>query len=473
MEYKKPEGKGQQTGSTGSEISIVRKFAALKDAKRLPGLPKEVTNKLLEDMHRGDEKSRTMVHYESERTVPETASGKRDVDTAEGGKIAKGSVIELKREVRENGGTKIITERFEIEEKLSGKDNIAGDVWRAKRYWDGVFYGDVVLKTPKEELKRGSTFALLSVYKDIEEEKKTLFRFMEHPNILSPSGEPFKYNSEPVIQMEYHPWGFNDYLRFFSEESDLTAALMTCAVQCLSGIDYMANKRSSEAPAGWVHADFKSAHVRLDYKEDESGEKGWIAKIIDLDSVMPAGPKELLGSKYNREYIDPDRFSVSEDGGIGINVEPVETVYSLGLLLLYATAKRFGVGREERKLSLIGENERVVDAAELKKRIGEARFIDEINFVKLYYANKFRRIMAGKFDHDPEPVRDLLARYSKLRQIRQNALEEMDNAKVGESIHPYVLAGIRECLRPQGERLSAGAMQEYFEKCWEAYLAEA
>ncbi len=457
----------------GKEKNMARKLAHFKDISHLPELSREVSKKLLDAMHRGDERTRTIVHEEMERTVPDKIAGETAVCSAEGKEMEEGIEIRLLRKVRNDGEVKGIIERFIIERKLSSERNIAGDVWLAKRYWGGDFYGDVVLKTPKYEHSGSSARARAHLYRDIQKEKRNLLRFGDHPNVLSPSGEEFEYNHEPVIQMEYQPWSISDYLFYFREEHELTAALMSTGMQCLDAIAYMGDLRDEEGPLGWVHVDFKRAHMRLDHKENE----GWVVTIIDLDSVIPAGPRELRGMvKYNRECVDPEKFMKLHNADMGFTAEPSETVYSLGLSLMYAMASRFGIRLIKRRFApTTKKDEKYIwlPKQELGKKIEETRSIDEVNLLKIYYTNKFRRISAGKFDQDPEEMRDLVEKYDDVAEVRHDALEELGDADEDATVHPYVLAGIRECLKPYSSRFDAKTMQGIFEKLWEDYLKTA
>ena len=452
-----------------------RKFRTYKGKISLPELPAEVSEKLRDDMHRGDERTRTIIHEEGERTVPEAGKEKEGIRIL-GNNLEPGCSIRLEHRVKENGDTKKVAEDLFIERKLSGKRNVAGDVWLAKRYWDGEFYGNVVLKKPKDEHKDSEPDMKAAVHADIEQERKNLLRFEDHPNILSPSGISFRYNDEPVIQMEYQPWSFSDYLEYFKKESELTAALTSCAIQTLSGISYMANKKDDERPLGWTHVDFKKTHIRLDYRKDETGHKGWIVTIIDLDSVRPAGPREFYGIKYNRACVNPEKAYKLHDPNILITAEPSETVYSLGISLLYAMAIKFEAGIRVRAFDLtpgLAEKDGKViltDEKALRSRIIAVRAIDEMNLLKIYYVNKFRRIMAGKFDQDPEDLKDLIEKYKDYEEVKKSAVEELKTGDVNSTVNPIFFVGIRECLRPDAKRLDAGKMQELFEALWDYHL---
>ena len=152
--------------------NTARKLAHFKDISHLPELSHEVSKKLLDAMHRGDDRTRTIVHEEMERTVPDKIAGETAICRAEGEEMKDGTEIRLLRKIRNDGEVKDVIERFIIERKLSSERNIAGDVWLAKRYWGGDFYGDVVLKTPKYDEENPSARAKARLYSDIQKEKE-------------------------------------------------------------------------------------------------------------------------------------------------------------------------------------------------------------------------------------------------------------------------------------------------------------
>jgi len=448
------------SGSMADRLKALRKH----HLNQLPELPKEISRKMIESMNRGEERTRTEIHTESQRTLPEKIFEDEIKAKKEERPIEVGSVIEKEWEVR--GQTETIIEKFIVEEKLSSKRNISGDVWRAKRYWNGKLYGDVVLKTPKRKLVEAQDS---TIYTDMMKESQNLDRFEEHPNILSASGRPFEYGRQLVIQTEYQPWSITDYLLFFNKEEDLTAAVMSAAMQCLDGIAFMANKIDEEGPHGWVHVDFKRDHIHLDYVEDENGKKGWVATIIDMDSVIPIRFESKSKVKFNRASVCPEKFEKIHTGKIAITAESKETVYSLGLSLLYAMAVRFNVAlrRREFKPFIKEKDGSVLDKENLEEKIIIARSVDEENLLKLYYVNRLRRIASGKRDEDPEEIAELIERCGKNDKLLRDAQEEVEN--IHDTVHPSVFVGIRECIRQYIDRYSPELMLDFFERLWESY----
>lgn len=463
--YRKRDSKSPEA-TTKRETS--REIKAFKDPRQLPVLPLEVTNDFVSQMHRGNEKTRTEIHRDIEQTMPETKES--SLDEAGGPELDKGVVVSKEWKIQENGSARTAVEHLEIIDKLSGKNNIAGDVWKAKKFWDGKFYGYVVLKTPKKRLRESrSSMMLARVYRDMDEEKKNLFRF-QHDNIVSASGQPFFYNGEPVIQMDYQAWSVSDYLLFQKTEQQLSGALMAAAIQSLEAIAYLANKRDERAPNGYVHVDFKRDHMRLDHTD----EKGWFVTIIDLDSIIPAGGLELHGTKYN-PCVDPEKFMKLHNPEILVTAEPRETVYSLGLSLLYAISVRMRIITEKRKFKPEGLDQYAgetiaTDGEKLKENIMLARMMDETNLLKVYYTNKFRRIIAGKFDQDPEPMRELIESYNDMPEIREEALSEVREGDPEATVHSNVFAGIMECLKQYSERYRPETMLERFRYLWGEFL---
>lgn len=444
--------------------------------KHLPEISSEISKKMISGMERADERTRNRIHRESERTVPEEVTAKERIE-AEVEALAEdlriGLVVSKQRIVPLNGDTKSVIEKFEIEEKLSSKDNISGDVWLAKRYWDDDYYGHVVLKTPKVE-HRNSKIKMRDLYDDIKQEWRNLRRFKEHPNILSPSGESFVHNAETVIQTEYQPWGFSDYLLFFREEHELTAGLMSAAIQCLDAIAFMAETKDDDGLNGYAHVDFKRAHIRLDYRDGSDGnEKGWDVILIDLDSILPVGSIRLGGLKYNPACVDPEKFMKLHDTSILTTIEPSETVYSLALSLMYSMAARFQIRMESRSMGPVKKMDglrEVLDTEKLGRKILGIREIDERNLLRLYYTNKFRRVRAGKFDQDPDELRQLIEKHSHVDEIRKEALSELRGADRNATVHPYIFVGLLECLKPYVDRHDPRMMQGLFEQLLEDSL---
>ncbi len=437
----------------------------LKEAvTHLPDPPAEISTRLYKEMGRGEENVRTQVHSEyktyCERTLEERIS--QEIE----GKIEVGETLRVVRHIRNNGEEKRIEEKFEIEKKLSSERNISGDVYLARKYWNDEFYGKVILKTPKEDRDEA--------YKEFGKEIKNLIRFEEHPNILSAAGMPFVWNYKPVIQMEYRPWSIFDYSSYLNDEVAITAGVISAAIQCLEAIEYMKNKTDENGPNGYVHVDLKAEHVRLGYRENKSGKGEWVLVIIDLDSIVPIGEIPLTKLKYNGAYVDPEKFMRIGQDNVQITAEPAEAIYSLGLILLHIIAKKTCDGLRKRTFRPIVNNDngaQLIDKEAMRTEIERVRTIDELNFLRVYYSNKIKRILEGRFDQDPDALKDFLDRcnsYQEAKEIRDDAVAKHAGRR-SDIIHPYVFIGIMECLRPRSERKEAGALKALFERLWVEY----
>ena len=112
----------------------------------------------------------------------------------------------------------------------------------------------------------------------------------------------------------------------------------------------------------------------------------------------------------------------------------------------------------------------VTDGEKLKEKIMLARMMDEANLLKVYYTNKFRRIISGKFDQDPEPMRELIESYHDMPDIREEALSEVREGNTEATVHPNVFAGIMECLKQYSERYGPETMLERFRYLWDEFL---
>ncbi len=249
---------------------------------------------------------------------------------------------------------------------------------------------------------------------------------------------------------------------------------MSAAIQSLDVISYLANFKDEMAPNGYVHVDFKRDHMRLQYLEAEDK---WMVTVIDLDSIVPAGHIRFRGSKYN-PCVDPEKFVKLHNPNILITAEPSETIYSLGLSLLYAISTRFRIRVDKRKFDTEGLTERdgrmiVLDEDAFLKKILNARMTDEMNLVRVYLANKYRRIMAGKVDRDPEEMKELLDEYADMPEIigaKKEAIRELREVNIDSTVHPNVFVGILECIKPYSERFGPEAMLKRFEYLWNEYL---
>jgi len=463
---------GQERNRPTPSIRIPDKeLEKLKEAAtHLPELPADASTRLYKEMERGEENVRTQVHnvYKTycERTLEEKISSEVE------GKIEVGKKLIVVRRIRRNGEEKLMEETFEIEKKLSSERNISGDVYLAKKYWNNEFYGRVILKTPKATVEDDRD--RIRLYKEFGKEIKNLDRFEGNHNILHAAGMPFAWNSEPVIQMEYQPWSIFDYISYLNDETAITAGVISVAIQCLNAIECMKNKIDGEGPNGYAHVDLKAEHVRLDYRKNKNGEGEWVLIIIDLDSIVPAGEIPLNKLKYNGAYVDPEKFMRIEEDNIRITAEPAEAIYSLGLILLHIIAKKTCDGLRKRAFRPVVNSDngaQLIDKEAMRKEIERVRMIDELNFLKVYYSNKVKRILEGRFDQDPEPLKDFLARsnsYPEAKGVRGDAVAKQIGNR-NEMIHPNVFVGIMECLRPRSERKGADALKELFERLWEEY----
>jgi hypothetical protein len=417
-------------------------------------------------MSRGESARRAAIEGEVERTLVE--EGESRTRRAGGRGSAEPSLrvvgtIVVPRRVRQGAGVRQVLERFEIQEELSSESNISGDVFRATRYWDDELYGDVVLKTPKAELRDGEPCEEPSFdyREEVLRELRNLRRFEGHPGILAPSGKPFVWRSELVIQMKYQPWAFHEYLKYYRDDVWLSAALASLAAQCLAAIDLMARTRDDEGPDGYAHVDLKSTHLRLDYHDspDPDRDGDWVISIIDLDSVFPVGPIPYHGTKYNRGCVDPEKFMNLDDPTRLITVDPAETVYALGLTFLSAVALLLGAGVERRGFRPVGITEgeagpELEDGWALREEIERARAVDRQNFLRVYHLNRGRRLQLGLPCDDPPQLREVVQ--------GEPTLGPLFGGDPECTIDPGFFVGIHECLRRRSERLSPAELQVLF-----------
>jgi hypothetical protein len=432
---------------------------------RLPELPPEVDRRLRDGLGRVDGARLAAIQAEVERTLVEeddTRSRRARGQTTAPSSLEVGRTIVVPRRVRDGAGVRQLHERFEIREQLSSPNNISGDVFRATRYWDDRLYGDVVLKTPKAELRdtipEDTTFDYRS---EMRRELRNLSRFDGQRGILAASGRPFVWGAELVIQMKYQPWAFHEYLKYFRDEVWLTAALCSLASQCLAAIDLMARTRDDEGPRGFAHVDLKSTHLRLDYHESSHPEREgeWVVTMIDLDSVLPVGPTDYHGAKYNRGCVDPEKFMCLDDPGTLVSVDPSETVYAMGLTFLSAVALLLGSGLERRGFRPVGLGQGasgavLEDGWALREEIERTRAVDRQNFLRVYHLNRMRRLQAGLDCTDPAELVELVQGEPTLGPIFGGESEC--------TVEPRFFVGIHECLRRRSARLGARELQTLF-----------
>ncbi len=345
---------------------------------------------------------------------------------------------------------------FEIVRKLSSDENLAGDVYLAEKVTvkNGKECREelVVLKMMKdeEEILRGLDLA------DADKERLIRRMFLEagteiknletlnHPNIVSATGNVVFYNPEGeetdkkeeriknarlVAQMEYLPHTFNFYLWSVEGEDDLTKDVLEAGMQILDAISYL------EAE-GLVHNDFKLRNMGV----IKDGKK-LVVKMLDLDSVRPIA--ELVSAKnetkYSSDHCDPEEFMEFHNNEVATNAKPAETIYPLGMALLYSIAERMCVPLEIRDLRVgsyayeeeveqvptirstlipeVGETiERttrvsIIDPQQLRKKLEAAKEIDERNLIRVYLANERRRKALGKSSEIPSEIKKLLEKH--------------------------------------------------------------
>jgi len=422
-----------------------------------------VDRRLRDELHRGERRQRAAIDGESDQTIVESVNPPVDLVVTAAPRLTVGGTLVVPRRVASPEGERDLEERFELREQLSSERNIAGDVFRAARYWDGVLYGDVVLKKPKSAL-RSNPEEYRRVHLELEREGLNLTRFRRHPGLLAPSGPSFVWDSELIIQTQYLPWSFGEYLRYFTDERWLTVALAGLAGQVLGAIDRLASTRDAEGPHGWAHVDLKGSHLRLDYREPEGSPGRWVIVIIDLDSVIPVGPIGFRGAKYNRACVDPEKFMALHDPGQLLTADPTETVYSLGVTFITAIAEGLGVLPERRGFRPLGlrqEGSRVVlgDEAELRAELERVRAVDRRNLAAVFLANRERRLALGLPADDPDELRELLAESATVP--RPDPLPEPGYPPEW-CVHPRLLVALAECLQPRATRLDARRLQAVF-----------
>ncbi len=462
------EAERKEGGTTRNELG---KF------KDLP-LP-EITNKaikseLISGMGRKAEKSvREAIMQESDKTIHhgegelEIIPSNVEVDDLYVGMPP----IEIERYVRENDEIRKIIEKFVLEEKVSSESNMAGDVYRATRFWDGNEYGTVVLKTPKKKHLYAAEKKKESILNDAYTEIRNLHRFRNHPHILQQTGDPFILKDErPVAQMEYLPRSFDNYLLGIETEGALTKAVLGGGIQLLKAIHYMENLIDNEGPRGWTHIDMKESNMKMDLVDGR-----WVIKLIDLDSAVPSGPRDISKIRYTAKYVDPEKIMNLHLPELGVIADPAESIYSMGLTLLYSIATRIGVrvrrhvdisklingeegdGEVSQRLSRVS----VYGPEELKMKIELRRAIDERNLLQVYYLNEARRVMEFNID-------DIYSGLPGVKKLIDVHKEEL--LAENPTVHPCVFEAIRECLKLRAQRPGAEHMAWKFNEILQNYI---
>ncbi len=366
-------------------------------------------------------------------------------------KIKTGSCAEKKKDEEERvsfpGGY------FKKAKQLSSKYNAVGDVSLAVKVYiengkerEGEL---VVLKTMKseEEILGRKDIEDLSVeekelldrlYLEAGREIKNLERFKDNEHIASPTGDVIIDHKRKrlIAQIEYVPHSINNYLWNISGEKELSDTIFDVAIQMLDTISYLENYKDKEAPFGWVNNDFKLGNVGIAIKDGRV-----VAKMLDLDSIRPIS--EMISvkreTKYSIEYCDPEKFMELHNHEVAMNAKPDETIYSLGLVLLYSISERMAVRLNDRHLIVfpveyeeMTEMERttrvsVTNPEDLKAKLERARETDELNLLKTYLVNKNKRAARGKKESDPPEIKKLLTKHAKkvVSEIEPYIREEM------------------------------------------------
>jgi serine/threonine protein kinase len=344
---------------------------------------------------------------------------------------------------------------FRIVRKLSSDSNAVGDVYLAEKITvkDGKEYpGElVVLKMLKNEEDLLDGLGL-----DDAEKKRLLKRLfheagteiknlqeLKHPHIVSATGEVILYvpeeeadkkegrtkNARLVAQMEYVPHPFDEYIWSVEGETRLTNDVLEMGVQMLDAISFLES-------LGLVHNDFKGGNMGVVISEG-----GFIGKMLDADSIRSIA--ELVSArnemKYSPDHCDPEEFMELHNDEIAVNAKPAETIYPLGIALLYAIAERLCMPLETRDLRVGGHayeeevehvptvrstllpgleetKERttrvsVIDSGQLRKKLEETREIDERNLIRVYLANEMKRRSSDKVSEPPSEIKKLLEKY--------------------------------------------------------------
>ncbi len=458
--------KGRGGATTRDELS---RYKELSDVSLPKVTNPTIKSELISGMAKKSAKDvRKKIQVESEKTAHLIVE---ETNLPEADDIYVGMhPLQVERYIEEGGGVKRIIETFELEEKLSSDQNMAGDVYKATRTWDGEEYGTVVLKTLKKKHLDGSAERLRSLMADADTEIANLHRFKGCKYILQPTGEPFMLKDGRVVaQMEYLPRSFNSYLVGIENEDALTKAILCGGIQILRAINLIKNKKTNEAPDGWTYIDMKESNLGMDLIDDE-----WMIKLLDLDSIVPTGPRKISHMRYTPKYVDPEKLMLLHKPGIGLLADPSETIYALGLTLLYAVAKRINVNAKRvlNLKELIGRHHEeddssqrisrvsIYEADSLKKEIEEYRRTDKLNLMKVFYLNEALRMMEDN-------IGDIYTGIPEINRLIRDYRGELIGKSVG--VHPCVFQAIRECLRVRSERADVVAMAWRFNDILEKY----
>ncbi|NYZ76869.1 hypothetical protein H0O02_00975 [Candidatus Micrarchaeota archaeon] len=338
--------------------------------------------------------------------------------------------------------------------QLSSKNNTVGDVSLAVKVHvengterEGELVVLKMLRDEKEILGKNKSCELSKeereligrLYYEAGLEMRHLERFKDNVHIVSPTGgiTVDLQRHRLIAQMEYVPHSFHDYLWSIDGERKLSETVFEAGVQMLGAISYLANHRSEDAPEGWVNNDLKLGNMGV------ATEDGRMAiKMLDLDSIRPISRMLSVKkeTKYSPDHCDPEKFMELHDHEVAMNAKPAETVYSLGLALLYSIAERMAVRLKYRCLIVFPaeyaeETEHVptarstmvpgldemmerttrvsiVDCENLRSKLEKAVETDELNLLKAYIVNKKRMEATGKATADLPEIGRLMEKHS-------------------------------------------------------------
>jgi serine/threonine protein kinase len=446
-----------------SSKDMADEISTFKDMKLPEITNKAVKSELISGMARKSAKRVIEeIEYECDKTVHFDV---KDTTPPRADDLYEGLTVEVERYVQEDGDLRRVIEGFTIEKKLSSEQNMAGDVYKATRTWDGKEYGNVVLKTLKKKHLKGPRERLDNMMKDADAEISNLHRFKDCMHIVKPTGEPFALkDSRLVAQMEYLPRSFSSYLLGIETEDALTKAILCGGIQLFRAIHYLKNK-------GCTYIDMKESNLGMDLVGNE-----WMIKLLDADSIVPTGPRTKSAIRYTTKYIDPEKLMLLHEPGVGLLADPSETIYSTGLTLLYAIARRVGVSvRRVVDVSELvnrhheeGEDDSsqrvsrvsIYQPDKLKEKIEKLRALDEMNLIKVFYLNEANRLMEDN-------IGDI---YTGSLQVSNLIDIHMDEILAeNTTIHPCVFEAIRECLKPRINRQDIAAIAWRFNDILEKY----
>ena len=354
---------------------------------------------------------------------------------------------------KEDGKTEIPFEggRLRKIKQLSSKDNAVGDVWLAEKIYDNYEESELVvikmLRSEKEifnkkevtELEEWERGLLKRLFLEAGEEIKNLERFADNRHVISPVGEIFPHEGRLVVQMEYAPHTVNEVLWEIEGECELTYNMLEMGIQLLDTTAYLEEHKDDEAELGRVNNDLKIGNLGADKETTEGGKNRIVVMMLDLDSIRPISNQLSIKreTKYSMDHCDPEQFMELHDNNTALNAKPDETVYSTGMVMMYALEERMSVGLENRHIMVLpteyeeglaretrptflpGEfkteeittHVNVININEMKEKITRTRETDELNLLRLYLTNKQRRNALGVKDYDPPQMKKLMEKH--------------------------------------------------------------